>query len=212
MSEYKDYGYVDDNFSCAHGYLLNTIEKLLNSGEHKSILDMGCGNGVVANFLISKGFDVYGTDASSSGIQIANKKNPGRFFIQDLSSNEIPPEIRNKQFDTVISTEVVEHLYDPRKYIGICKSILKYGGWVIISTPYHGYLKNLILSIFNHWDKHHTPLWDGGHIKFWSKRTLTVLLEEQGFKVEKIIGVGRGLPYLWKSMVLIATLRSVNDA
>jgi hypothetical protein len=80
------------------------------------------------------------------------------------------------------------------------------GGAIIISTPYHGYLKNLALSVFNHWDKHHTPLWDGGHIKFWSKRTLTVLLEEQGFKVEKIIGVGR-LPYLWKSMVLMATLK-----
>ncbi|MDR2407544.1 MAG: class I SAM-dependent methyltransferase [Bacteroidales bacterium] len=206
MSEYKDYGYVDDSFSCAHSFLLNTIEKLLNSGEHRSILDIGCGNGAVANFLISKGFDVYGTDASSSGIQIANKKNPGRFFIQDLSIDEMPSEIKNKQFDTVISTEVVEHLYDPRKYISICKSILRCGGTVIISTPYHGYLKNLALSIFNHWDKHHTPLWDGGHIKFWSKRTLTVLLEEQGFKVEKIIGIGR-MPYLWKSMVLIATLK-----
>jgi 2-polyprenyl-3-methyl-5-hydroxy-6-metoxy-1,4-benzoquinol methylase len=121
MSEYKDYGYVNDSFSCAHSFLLNTIEKLLNSGEHKSILDIGCGNGAVANFLISKGFDVYGTDASSSGIQIANKKNPGRFFIQNLDSNEIPLEIKDKQFDTIISTEVVEHLYDPRKYISVCK-------------------------------------------------------------------------------------------
>jgi 2-polyprenyl-3-methyl-5-hydroxy-6-metoxy-1,4-benzoquinol methylase len=128
MSEYTDYGYVDDSFSCAHSCLLNTIKKLLNSGEHKSILDIGCGNGAVANFLISKGFDVYGTDASSSGIQIANKKNPGRFFIQNLDSNEIPPEIKDKQFDTIISTEVVEHLYDPRKYISVCKSILNGGG------------------------------------------------------------------------------------
>jgi hypothetical protein len=71
-------------------------------------------------------------------------------------------------------------------------------------TPYHGYLKNLALSVFDKWDFHHTPLWHGGHIKFWSKRTLTQLLTDSGFDVVEFHGVGR-LPYLWKSMVLVAT-------
>jgi hypothetical protein len=46
-------------------------------------------------------------------------------------------------------------------------------------------------------------LWDGGHIKFWSKKTLSELLKREGFEVIDFHGVGR-LPYLWKSMVLIA--------
>jgi 2-polyprenyl-6-hydroxyphenyl methylase/3-demethylubiquinone-9 3-methyltransferase len=81
--------------------------------------------------------------------------------------------------------------------------VLKPGGLLIISTPYHGYLKNLALSIFGKWDDHHTALWDGGHIKFWSRSTLTQLLEAGGFDVIDFRGVGR-LPWLWKSMVLIA--------
>jgi len=43
----------------------------------------------------------------------------------------------------------------------------------------------------------------GGHIKFWSRATLTALLAEEGFTVAHFEGAGR-LPYLWKSMVVVA--------
>jgi hypothetical protein len=46
-------------------------------------------------------------------------------------------------------------------------------------------------------------LWHGGHIKFWSRNTLSLLLQESGFEVVAFSGVGR-FPYLWKSMVLVA--------
>ena len=67
-----------------------------------------------------------------------------------------------------------------------------------------GYLKNLALAISGKSDDHFTALWDYGHIKFWSKRTLTQLLQEAGFQVTQFRGAGR-LPYFWKSMVLVAT-------
>jgi hypothetical protein len=46
-------------------------------------------------------------------------------------------------------------------------------------------------------------LWHGGHIKFWSRATLSQLLRDNGFTVIDFSGVGR-VPYLWKSMVLVA--------
>jgi hypothetical protein len=64
-------------------------------------------------------------------------------------------------------------------------------------------LKNLALAIFDGWDRHHTALWHGGHIKFWSRATLTRLLEDNGFRVTRFDAVGR-LPFLWKSMILTA--------
>jgi hypothetical protein len=83
------------------------------------------------------------------------------------------------------------------------RKLLPVGGYLVISTPYHGYLKNIALSIFNKWDKHHTVLWHGGHIKFWSRKTLTQLLQDNGFEVVGFVGAGR-FPYLWKSMILVA--------
>lgn len=204
MSEYKDYNWQNEQFTCAHSYLLPEIAKLLSGKE--TILDLGCGNGVLANYLIEKGYNVYGTDASQTGITIANRKNPGRFCIQNLATDLLPEELSTIRFDTIISTEVIEHLYDPRKYVLFCKQVLKGKGRLILSTPYNGYLKYLALALVGGMDRHLTVLWDGGHIKFWSKKTLTLLLEEQGFKVTQFIGCGR-FPYLWKSMILVAELK-----
>ena len=66
-----------------------------------------------------------------------------------------------------------------------------------------GYLKNCALAISGKLDAHFTALWDGGHIKFWSRRTLTALLQEAGFQVVSFRGAGR-CPWLWKSMLIAA--------
>ena len=207
MSEYKDYGYNNAAQTHAHAYIQDKILSLLDHSSNKSILDLGCGNGSLANYLIKNDFNIYGTDASVKGITIANQINPGRFAIQDLSSDDLPPELADIPFDTIISTEVIEHLYDPRKFIEFSKrTLLKNGGGeLILSTPYHGYWKYLALALSGKMDAHLGPLWDGGHIKFWSRKSLTRLLEEQGFTVTDFKGCGR-LPYLWMSMVIKAKI------
>jgi 2-polyprenyl-6-hydroxyphenyl methylase/3-demethylubiquinone-9 3-methyltransferase len=73
----------------------------------------------------------------------------------------------------------------------------------VLTTPYHGYLKNLALAVTGAMDAHFTALWDGGHIKFWSYRTLRQLLQEFGFGHCEFRGAGRW-PALWKSMVVTA--------
>jgi 2-polyprenyl-3-methyl-5-hydroxy-6-metoxy-1,4-benzoquinol methylase len=113
MSEYKDYNWQDNSFTNAHSFLLKPIEKLLPT-DGTPILDIGCGNGSIANYLISKGFNVYGTDASESGILICRQKNADHFFVQNLLSDSLPEELKNIPFKIIISTEVIEHLYDPK--------------------------------------------------------------------------------------------------
>jgi hypothetical protein len=73
----------------------------------------------------------------------------------------------------------------------------------IVTTPYHGWLKNVLVAVSGSHDRHFNPLYDGGHIKFWSPRTLRQLLEESQFQLVKFEGAGR-IPYLWKSMVFVA--------
>ena len=67
----------------------------------------------------------------------------------------------------------------------------------------HGYVKNLALAASGKLDAHFTARWDGGHIKFWSRRTLTTLLTEAGFEPIAFRGAGRW-PWLWKSMLIAA--------
>jgi len=205
MADYTDYGFNNAGPTHNLGYQLNEMVSLLDKTKNKYILDLGCGNGYLVNYLLEQGYNAYGTDASEKGIAIAKKLNPERFFVQDLSSDKLPQQLQEIPFDTIISTEVIEHLYNPQAFIDFCKQQLKPGGELVITTPYHGYLKNLMLSIFNRWDSHMNPLWLGGHIKLWSKKTLTKVLINAGFRVIAFRGCGR-FPYFWKSMIIKAKL------
>lgn len=206
MPDYQDYGFPDDDLSHAHQYLLPALLSMLN--KQQKILDLGFGNGALAIKLINSGFDVYGTDASEEGIKLAKKNYPNRFYLQDLSTGKLPAELADTAFNTIISTEVIEHLYDPKAFIQFCKEVLSKSSYkqLIISTPYHGYLKNLTIALFNKYDAHHSPLWSGGHIKFWSYKTIKSLLISEGFEIIKFKGCGR-FQFFWKSMMIKAELK-----
>ena len=107
------------------------------------------------------------------------------------------------RFPVVTSLEVAEHVYAPRHYAATLFDLLEPGGTAIVSTPYHGYWKNLAMALTGKLDAHFTALWDHGHIKFWSIRTLGELLREAGFVDIRFERVGR-VPVLAKSMIAVA--------
>ncbi len=189
----------------AHGYLLPPALKLLAADNARKVLDLGCGNGSITGLLASKGFVVSGCDASSSGLAIAQASFPDvRFFHHDLAQ-PLGAE-HAAAYDAVVSFEVIEHLLLPRILLRSASEALRPGGLFILSTPYHGYLKNLALALTNGFDKHWHPLRDFGHIKFFSKQTLLALFDECGFEVTTFLRVGR-IPPLACSMVVAARKR-----
>jgi len=170
-------------------------------GPQVRVLDVGCGNGFTAGLFLARGCRVVGIDLSEKGIEIARKTYPeGRFEVLPADAH-ILKNLGEEAFTIVLSTEVIEHLYDPRGFAGGCFAAVKPGGRFVCTTPYHGYLKNLAVSVFGKWDSHANPLWDGGHIKLWSRQTLTRLLVETGFTNIQFRGAGR-LPWLWMTMVM----------
>lgn len=169
--------------------------------EVKKLFELGCGNGNVASSLDALGWSVVGIDPSDQGIAIARSAYPHIELHQGSAYDDLSAQYGC--FPVVLSLEVVEHVYDPRRYAATVFKLLESGGSVIISTPYHGYWKNLMLAVSGKMDAHFTALWDHGHIKFWSIKTLSVLLSEAGFVDIRFERVGRISP-LAKSMIAIA--------
>lgn len=200
-NHYREYGYGDAGVGHMHSLLVPCIFSLAGDLKVGSrVLNVGCGNGFLCGQFIDRGLKAVGVDLSEQGISLARQAHPqGRFEVVGIDS-DLPAKLGEPPFDLVVSTEVVEHLYDPRAWAKVCLNALNPGGILICSTPYHGYLKNLALSITGHWDVHANPLWDGGHIKLWSRKTLTALLTEVGFANITIHGVGR-VPGLWMTMI-----------
>ncbi len=207
-----EYGWKDSAATCAHAYLLSGIEKALADWQSSinltdnttlRLFDAGCGNGYLAHAMAKKGFKVAGCDFSQEGITRAKSLMPdSRFEVMSVYDN-MAEIFGGGEWDIVLSSEVIEHLYDPRKLIRNVLPMLRPGGLFIVTTPYHGYLKNLVMALSGKLDNHFTVLWDGGHIKFWSRQTLTSILRESGFKIGGFYGVGR-FPWIWKSMIMTA--------
>jgi SAM-dependent methyltransferase len=199
------YIWADAELTGAHGFLLPTLGRLVahleNKGVERRAFDLGCGNGAVANWLSNRGWLIVGVDPSVEGIAQANSNYPSLRLEQGSAYDDLA--MRYGRFPLVLSLEVVEHVYAPRDYAKTLYSLVEPGGQAILSTPYHGYLKNLAMALSGTMDRHFTALWDHGHIKFWSVKTLSYLLAEQGFGNIRFYRVGR-VPPIAKSMIAVA--------
>lgn len=207
-----NYGWETDGAPQSCEYIAPFVVGLIDRYQPQRVLDMGSGNGRLCGLIAQSHRYICGMEYDAAGVELARKAYPSINFyhygVQDNPALLLEQENR-EYFDLVVSTEVIEHLYSPQFLAQYAHGVLAKNGKLIITTPYHGYLKNLALSIFDKWDHHHTALWEGGHIKFWSIKTLSELLEAQGFKVIKATGVGR-IPYLWKSMVVVAEKQTTS--
>ena len=191
------YGWQTADSISAHEYILPKVINMLPEGKF-TIMDIGCGNGFIAGKLAAMGHNVIGVDSAKDGITIARKAHPNvRFYCRSAYDDLM--EICHS-VDIVLASEVIEHLFWPKLFLTHVHKVLQKGGYIILTTPYHGYLKNLAISMFNFWDKHHTSDWEGGHIKFFSEKLLKRILQDSGFNEIEFNNAGR-LLYLWKSIV-----------
>ncbi|WP_038148693.1 class I SAM-dependent methyltransferase [Thioclava atlantica] len=206
ISEIDEYGYSDAELNDSHTYLLPALEAELDQlapgiGSKQRVFDVGCGNGSIGAYMSARGWQVTGVDPSSEGIAQANKRYPELKLEVGSAYDDLAGKYGH--FPVVVSLEVVEHVYAPRAYARTLFDLLEPGGTAIVSTPYHGYLKNLAMALSGKMDAHFTALWDHGHIKFWSFSTLSELLREAGFSEIRFERVGR-VPPLAKSMIAVA--------
>ena len=200
MKKITGFNYQNEAPGGAQKYILPHLSKLLSAKKVSGkILDIGCGNGSMARALAKEGFDVWGCEWDCNGVELANRSNPGHFTVWDL--NDPIERFPWNDFAAVISSEVIEHLFVPRNLFLLAHRVLQADGLLIVTTPYHGYIKNLAICMAGKWDRHHDVTHDGGHIKFFSPRTLGGMMKAEGFQIEGWKGCGR-LPALWKSMVM----------
>ena len=193
MKENFDYDWINNN-TVHHNYLINSIKNILknlNTSDYE-LLDIGCGNGVLTS-KISKFFKhTTGIDLSGTGIELAQKIECKNLTFKNMSIEEMID--KKKKFKFITSFEVIEHQYLPDDFLNKINQILENDGMLLLSTPYNGYIKNLIISLLGKHDWHFNPLWRHGHIKFFSIRTLTSILKKSNFEIIKKKFSGRFYP------------------
>ncbi len=196
-----DYDWINNN-TVHHNYLIKSVENIIKIENTSNIelLDIGCGNGYLTQ-KISKFFKhSTGIDLSRTGIEKAQKLKSDKLEFKNIGLEEIINQ--GKKFKFITSFEVIEHQYLPDDFLNQINKILTDDGKLLISTPYHGYFKNLLINLLGKHDYHYNPLWRHGHIKFFSIKTLTNLLKKCNLKVVKKKFSGRFYP-LSNSMIFL---------
>ena len=120
-------------------YLVDKIKNhfsILPNGSYPfkklSLLDVGCGGGLIAEPMTRLGAKVTGIDASEKNINVA------KFHAEqmNLKINYLcaTPENLNEQFDVILCLEIIEHVADVDLFIKSCAKLLKKDGIIFFAT------------------------------------------------------------------------------
>lgn len=131
---------------CAH-YGLNPDTRAPFEG--LSLIDIGCGGGLIAEPMRRMGFKVTALDASSENIGTAraHAEQVGLDIAYRASTVEQMVQAGAGPFDVVLTMEVIEHVADPGEFVRACSKLLKPGGIMIVATL-NRTLKGLLLGKF----------------------------------------------------------------
>jgi 2-polyprenyl-3-methyl-5-hydroxy-6-metoxy-1,4-benzoquinol methylase len=157
-----------------------TLEELLDRAEPTSLLDVGCGEGVLVQRLARRlgPRRVVGVDLEEDSIQAGWSRHPSpNLEYRTMHGGELP--FAADEFDTVSAIEVLEHVPDPERSLGemsrcaerhLLVSVPREPLWRALNLARGAYVAQL----------GNTP----GHLNHWSKRSFIGLLEGHGEVVE----------------------------
>jgi 2-polyprenyl-3-methyl-5-hydroxy-6-metoxy-1,4-benzoquinol methylase len=144
------------------------------------ILDVGCGTGLNASFLKNAGHTVVGVDISTVAIEQFRAKG-FEGFVCDIDAQPLP--IASDSIDVVYASEVIEHVFDTKRFLSELTRVLKPGGLMIVSTPNSAFWAYRILGLLG---RTVTEYQHPGHVRFFSRRSLRRNLQDAGLDVTAV--------------------------
>lgn len=195
----KYWGSIKDHLKDL-GLRTDSIRQYFPKNFSGNILDFGCGNGEILEEIAMSNpkANITGVDVSTTALKLAKKRIPSATFKTIIESKKIP--IESESIDYILSNDVIEHVYDTEWVFNEFSRTLKKDGLILITTPYCGLIKNLVIPLIN-FELVYNPL--GPHIRFYTRKSLEKCLSQIGFRVIRFGTFGRFYP-LSKGMFILA--------
>ncbi|MBM4180006.1 MAG: bifunctional 2-polyprenyl-6-hydroxyphenol methylase/3-demethylubiquinol 3-O-methyltransferase UbiG [Betaproteobacteria bacterium] len=115
---------------------LEWLDHLCDGIQGKRVVDVGCGGGILAESMATRGARVTGIDLSEKALRVArlHQLESGVEVDYRLVAAEALAEQEPEQFDVVTCMEMLEHVPDPASTMAACARLAKRDGWVFFST------------------------------------------------------------------------------
>ncbi len=204
-----DVGQVELNYGLKLGYTSShTLAIAFARGQHK-VLDIGCGQGLVANALAKAGCHVTGVD------QYVGDDTPHHANVSlrqtDLNACELPADTASH--DIVVLLDIIEHLQNPEVFMETLRAALAGGrARVMITTGNVGFFVVRFGLFFGQFNYGRKGILDRTHTRLFTFRTLRELLEQSGFTVTRMRGIPVPFPEALGLNAFSRLLLFVNSA
>jgi len=174
-----------------------------------TILDIGCGSGEFGRILKNRrGAEVWGIELVKEVADEAALK-LDRVLAGNIETGEL--ELPDGYFDCVICNDVLEHLIDPWRVLGMLRKKLRTNGVVVASIPnmrYFQVLKDLVVR--KRWEYRDNGILDRTHLRFFTVNGVRELFETSGYSVGTLEGIDR-CDFSWKFKLLNRVLLNRLD-
>jgi 2-polyprenyl-3-methyl-5-hydroxy-6-metoxy-1,4-benzoquinol methylase len=154
----------------------------LISKDIKTILDVGCGEGVFLKYIKDL------TQAETWGIEMITalegkiKENTDHYLLGKIE--DLLDSLPDNYFDCITFNDVLEHMVEPSKVLELIKPKLSPQGIIVASIPNVRLLTNLKKLIVNKdWMYSDQGILDSTHLRFFTKKSMKRLFENAGYKV-----------------------------
>jgi 2-polyprenyl-3-methyl-5-hydroxy-6-metoxy-1,4-benzoquinol methylase len=155
------------------------LEELEQITPGRRVLDIGCATGALLEKLRDRGWQPKGVEICTPSAEYARQRRGLDVSELPLEENRFPVGT----FDLILASHLIEHLNDPASFVRETRRILAPGGRLILTTPN---INGFQARIFR--GRWRSAIFD--HLYLFSVKTLSALLEQTGFAIERIVTWG----------------------
>ncbi|MBL7196717.1 MAG: class I SAM-dependent methyltransferase [Candidatus Omnitrophica bacterium] len=167
----NEYLFEEESKRLSARTVLKRIEKFVEIGK---LLDIGCAAGFLLSEAKRRGWDVCGVEPSEWMVKFSKERLHIDILQGAFEEKDSPPD----NFDAIVMLDLIEHLLDPKAALTKVRTLLKPNGILCITTPDVDSMMSRLLR----------AQWWGinqFHLFYFSRNTLTMMLNLTGFKILK---------------------------
>jgi SAM-dependent methyltransferase len=154
-------------------------------GENRRVIDFGCWKGAVSSELKKKGCYVLGIEMDPDAAETA-RGICDRVIVADLDTLDLTEALGGTKYDIGLFGDVIEHLRDPKRILVQMREALSPGGFVVASVPNVAHATVRLKLLKGDFDYMDVGILDDTHLKYYTRKTITSLIETCGFLVESV--------------------------
>jgi 2-polyprenyl-6-hydroxyphenyl methylase/3-demethylubiquinone-9 3-methyltransferase len=185
---------VPERFAARRAFLLEHVRPGLR------VLDLGAGDGAFAAELAAAGCGVVAVDVAEEALRRVRARVPGLDARRVAEGEPLP--LDEDSVDVVWAGEVLEHVADVVGLLADVRRVLRWGGTLLATTPYHGRAAHAALALWpGALEAHFDPRAD--HLRYFTARSLEGVVRDAGFADVDVRAVG-GVPLLRRELRVVA--------